>query len=186
MREILAGQELFERLNNADWKTILPQLHYYALNKLRRFAFLEEMYDVNGQAAQLADEAIRLVWEEQRKWNTTYYTELYDFLKGIVDSLISNFINSKEVELTVSLPEEDGNGISHATGDPEQAYIRRETEAEIMAILKADEKAALVFDCLKDGLKPREIAIELGWSAQDVYNILKRVQRKLTEYAKLK
>ncbi|MDP9077806.1 MAG: hypothetical protein M3O71_10315 [Bacteroidota bacterium] len=186
MKEILSGKELFEQLNMADWKKILPKLHYYALNKLSRYTFLEEMYELNGQAAQLADEAIRLVWEEQRKWNTAYYPDIYDLLKGIVDSLISNFIRSKEVMITESLPDGENDNLSGSSEDPEQAYIRKETEAEITAILSDDPKAAQVFDCLKDGLKPREIAIELNWEMQEVYNILKRVQRKLTTFKKLK
>jgi DNA-directed RNA polymerase specialized sigma24 family protein len=186
MKEILSGRALLVHLNAADWKKILPRLHYYTLNKLQRYTILQDMFDVRGLSKQFADEAIRLAWEEQRKWNITYYPELYDFLKGVADSLISNFIKSKEVEITESLPDDDRTDFGEGSESPEDVLIRKETEMEMMRILEGDQKAAQVFDCLKDGLKPREIAEELDWDVQEVYNTIKRVQRKLSDYAKVK
>lgn len=183
MKKILAGKALFDRLNAENWQDILPKLHYYALNKLQRFVFLNEQYDVPGLAAQFADEAVELVWEEQRKWNTDYYDDLYAFLKGIVDSMIYNYVNSKEVRVTESLPDVELIDLEHGSvPNPEQDMIVKEIEAEIKRLLAEDEKAAAVFDCLKDGLKPREIAEELNWDVNEVYSTLKRVQRKLKGY----
>jgi hypothetical protein len=181
-KNILSGQALLERLDKENWQDIIPKLHYYSLNKLDRFNFLYELYDVNNLATQIADEAIKLVWEEQRKWNTNYYANLYPLLKGIVDSLISNFINSKEVEITEALPEYDLDKISECVSNPESDFIISEIEMEIANILKDDVDAQEVFDCLKDGLKPREICTELNWEISKVYNSIKRVQRKLKEH----
>lgn len=183
-KNILSGKQLLNKLNKEDWEKLIPKLHYYSLNKLRRFQFLYDLYNVNNLANEFADEAIRMVWEEQRKWNLSYYPELYSFLKGIVDSLISNFIKSKEVEITEAIPEGDFIDFEQIARNAEDDFILRETEEEITLILKNDLDAAQVFECLKDGLKPKEIADELNWEINSVYNVLKRVQRKLKVYVK--
>lgn len=185
-KNILKGKELLHRLKAEDWNKLIPKLHYYSLNKLERYSFLADMYDVNNLANQIADEAIQMVWEEKRKWNLDYYQELYSFLKGIVDSLISNFINSKEVEITEAIPN-GGEVVDSLSGsNPEKDLIIKEIEEEIKSILQKDDEALRVFDCLKDGLKPREISDELNWNINRVYNILKRVHRKLKEYSQIK
>ena len=185
-KNIISGKQLLDRLKDENWEVLIPKLHYYSLNKLERYDFLRDIYDVTNLSTHLADEAIKMVWEEQRKWNINYYEELYPFLKGIVDSLISNFISSKEVEITESLPEADNELVSSVSTDPEREYILKEIENEIISILKDDDDAYQVFDCLKDGLKPKEIGEELDWDINRVYNTLKRVHRKLKDYSKIK
>lgn len=180
MKQILSGRELFDRLNAVNWRDLLPRLHYYSLNKLQRYPALAEMYDIPGLSTQIADEAVKLVWEGTRKWNTDYYETAYDLLKGIVDSLIFNYVNSKAVISTDALPEDEQLEYRQGTSpNPEQLYIVKEMAAEIEGILKTDPDAAEVFDCLRDGLKPREIADEMNVDVKEIYNIIKRVQRKL-------
>ncbi|HMI02496.1 MAG TPA: hypothetical protein VK541_08450 [Pedobacter sp.] len=133
-------------------------------------------------SAHFADEAIRLAWEQERKWNIDYYPDLYSFLKGIVDSLRSNFLHLKETEITDALPENEEMLMSQITSDPEKDYIIKEMEEDIARILASDEEALSVFECLKDGLKPREISKELDMEVEIIYNIVKRVQRKLKKY----
>lgn len=180
-KEIISGRKLLERLNSENWSALIPQLHYYAFNKLDRYNFLHDSYNVKNLSTHFADEAIRMVWEEERKWNLNYYKEIFPFLKGIVDSLISNFIKSKEVELTEALPEDDYNTVANGS-DPESDYIAKEIEAEIAGILASDSEAFDVFDCLKSGLKPSEISEELDLDIKQVYNVIKRVKRKLNDY----
>jgi len=91
----LSGEALLDRLRATDWKRIIQQLHYYSLNRLKHFPALAEKYDLKNLANQFADDAIRQVWMEERKWNLTEYPELYDFLKGAVDSLRYNFIKKR-------------------------------------------------------------------------------------------
>ncbi|MFI5451357.1 hypothetical protein ACHMWN_04295 [Pedobacter sp. UC225_61] len=181
-KNILSGQELWDRLNQEDWAAIIPKLHYYSLNRLQRFDFLHSRYDVKNLSAQFADEAIRMVWEQERKWNTNYYTDLYVLLKGIVDSLHSNFLHLKETEITEALPEDQETIVSQLASDPEHDYIIKEIEIEIAKILKDDAEAMEIFDCLKNGLKPREISAELDIEIEHIYNIIKRMQRKLKKY----
>jgi len=185
MKNILSGKELLRRLDAEDWKSLIPKIHYYALNKLERYPFLHDLYQVNDLANQFADDAIGMVWEEQRKWNIDYYADLYSFLKGIVDSLVSNFINLREVEVTEAIPEGDYLDFAAIGSDPEYEYVHQETEQEIALILREDEEAAEVFDCLKAGLKPREIVDELGWDIGKVRNVIKRVHRKLKDFAQI-
>ena len=85
------------------------------------------------------------------------------------------------VELTEALPEDDYNTVANGS-DPESDYIAKEIEAEIAGILASDSEAFDVFDCLKSGLKPSEISEELDLDIKQVYNVIKRVKRKLNDY----
>ncbi|MEO3405885.1 hypothetical protein AAFN85_18380 [Mucilaginibacter sp. CAU 1740] len=187
MKEILSGQDLYDRLQLVDWNDLLPKLHYYSLNKLERYPALADMYDIPGLSAQIADEAVKLLWEETRKWNINYYPTASEVLKGIIDSLIYNYVNSKTVTSTDAMPEDDRVVYEYGTSpNPEELYIVNETEAEILEILKTDADAAEVFECLRDGLKPREIANELEVDVREIYNIIKRLQRKLKVFTNSK
>jgi len=180
--QIITGNELLSRLRAADWKKIILNLHYYALNKLERYPILEGRYNVNDLANQFADEAIRMVYDEERKWNRDAYQELYPFLTGIVDSIVSNFLKSSEFLLSERLPEDDYDLTDSSDGGPENDLIVQEMIAQIKEILASDVEAFQVFECLKDGLKPREIAPELNIEISEVRNIIKRVYRKLHDY----
>ncbi|RDC54357.1 sigma-70 family RNA polymerase sigma factor [Pedobacter chinensis] len=180
--DFISETELKVRLDAVDWGDVIPKLHAYALLKLQRFPMLEGRYNVENLSSSIADDAIELVFDETRKWKRSAYADVYAFLKGIVDSLIYNFRNKKEFLLTDQLPEDDFDLQDPNAGDPENSMIVREIESEISAILSSDPDALRVFDCLKDGLKQREIAEELNMKIEVVRNIIKRVHRKLNDY----
>lgn len=180
--KIISGNELLTKLKAANWADILPKLHYYALNKFERYPTLEGRFNIENLATTYADEAIRMVYEQERNWNREAYPNLYPFLTGIVDSLINGFMRSPEVRLSDRLPDNDYNLFDPSEGTAESNIIVHEIEAEIKEILSSDTQAYEVFECLKDGLKPREIGPELNIDMNEVRNIIKRVHRKLKDY----
>lgn len=180
--KIISGNELLEKLKAANWADILPRLHYYALNKLERYPTLEGRFNIENLANTYADEAIRMVYEQERNWNREAYPNLYPFLTGIVDSLIYAFMKSPEMKLIDRLPEHDYDLFDPSEGTAESNIIVDEIEAEIKEILSSDIQAYEVFQCLKDGLRPREIGPELNIDINEVRNIIKRVHRKLKDY----
>src|ERR1700740_875815 len=99
-KSALSGDALLEKLRDADWSRLIKQLHYYSLNRLKYFPQLAERYNLKDLAYQFADDAIRQVWMEERVWNIEQYPDLYNFLKGAVDSIRYNFLKRKEVNIT--------------------------------------------------------------------------------------
>lgn len=180
-KNIISGKELLAKLNMINWEELIPKLHYYALNKLERYPILQGRYNIENLANQFADDAIELIWNEERKWNLDAYADAYSFLKGVVDSLVSAFIKSPEVRLFEPLPDDDYNLKDVSAENSESNLIAKEIEVNIQCLLKDDKEASEVFACLVDGLKPREISIELKITVNDIYNIIKRVHRKLGE-----
>jgi len=180
--DFISETELKVRLDAVDWGNIIPKLHAYALLKLKRYPILDGRYNIENLSSSIADDAIELVFDETRKWKRSAYTDVYTFLKGIVDSLIYNFRNKKEFLLTDQLPQDDFDWHDPNQSNPESEMIVREIESEISAILSSDPDAFRVFECLRDGLRQREIAKELNMEMEAVRNVVKRVHRKLHGY----
>ena len=176
---ILTGQGLLNRLNEEDWRVLIPKLHYYSLNKLQRFSQLEERFNIRNLATYFADEAIKQLWTGERSWNTSYYPEVFQFLAGAVDSLRSNFLRSKEVTLTEPLPEEDDVHLVYTGQDPEKRLISKELENYVRHLFEEDPEASEIFEGLRSGSKPREMALEMHVPVKTIYNGLKRIERKL-------
>lgn len=179
-KTIISGTELLERLEQEKWSTIIPKLQYYSLNKLKRHEYLADRFNINNLAVNFADEAIKQIWLEERRWNIDYYKDVFSLLKGVVDSLIYNFLSSKEMETTGYISEELEDEITGEELDPEALLRLAELEIEVEELFKEDKQEQAVFLCLKDNLKPREICTELQIDINEIYNILKRVERKLT------
>lgn len=177
-KSIISGKDLLDRLSNENWSEIIPKLQYYSLNKIKRYPFLSNKFNINNLALHFSDESIKQIWLEERTWNINYYKDLYSLLRGAVDSLIYNFLNSKEIETTNIITDEVEDELTGST-NIESDIIAGEIESEIAKILGEDIDAYNVFNCLKDGLKPKRISEELEIDVKEIYNILKRVDRKL-------
>ena len=63
----------------------------------------------------------------------------------------------------------------------ESNFIALDLKDKIMKSFKDDALAALVFEAIADGGKPREISDDLGENIKEVYNAVKRVNRKINE-----
>jgi len=175
----VSGTELLDILNEQDWKSIIPRLHYYSLNKLQHFPQLHGRFNVNNLATYFADEAIKQLWTEERAWNNVYYADVFQFLKGAVDSLRSNFLRSKEVVATEPLPDDEIFDFKCDAENPESTLIARDLDEHIKKLFSDDVKAFEVFDGLRHGIKPRDIAGEMNVPVKTVYNAIKRIERKL-------
>jgi len=62
--------------------------------------------------------------------------------------------------------------------------VSKELEETVKNIFADDKEAYQVFDCLKNRMAPRHIAVDLKIPVSQVYNATKRIERKLTELRK--
>lgn len=184
-KNILSGADLLEHLRSQDWGRLTRKLHYYSLNHLLRFPQLQDRFNINNLATHFADEAIKQLWLEERAWNINYYPDVYDFLKGAVDSLRKNFLSSKEVTTTRFISDAEEDLIVDKFNDPESKFIAKEfqqnLEEQIEAIFKDDLDAYMIFDRLRSAMKPANISQDLNIPVKQVYNAIKRIERKLAE-----
>lgn len=180
-KKILSASDLLDRLKEEDWTKLIKQLHYYSLNRLQRYHRLDERFNINNLSTHFADEAIRQLWMQERIWDVNHYADVYDFLKGAVDSLRYNFLKSKAVNITTYIDEFMEDTIKANVADPESQMVIKELEIEIKQIFSTDLEAYHVFECLKNEIAPRHISTDLNIPIKQVYNAIKRIERKLTD-----
>ncbi|MGY4540027.1 DNA-directed RNA polymerase specialized sigma24 family protein [Mucilaginibacter sp. UYNi724] len=183
-KNVLSPGGLLERLRKENWEKLIRQLHYYSLNRLKKFPQLEKKFNLVNLANHLADEAIRQLWMQERVWDTAHYPDVYVFLKSAVDSLRYNFLKSKEQSVTTFLDEAMADTMPDSGDDPQAQLETKELEDQVKAIFDGDPEAYQVFDGVKNGLPAREISLELGLPVKEVYNAMKRIDRKLIELRK--
>jgi DNA-directed RNA polymerase specialized sigma24 family protein len=186
-----------ETLDNAEWDKILPKVLKYATFRVNKYKFLGIP---SAEPEDFVHEAIMMAYGagakgSYRKWNRDRYPDLADFLISIISSITSHesehytkfrhkSFGSQE-EGTLDPLEKEVSSVVSALS-PEQLLIQGQRAKEIIeGINKAaegDEEMQMVLLCIDEGLtKPVQIAGEAGYDVTRVYNILKRIRRKLRE-----
>lgn len=188
-------------LEQQPWEEIILRLDKYALQKAQRLYWPTaskrlHVLPKGFSPTDIAHEAITRLFEGRRDWNPDKDPEVLQYLKGVVDSLMSALVESSEVsEVRVSVPyietynSKDGDGLSPAVtvesttlhhAPPSPALVAQENEMQerIFAAVAGDEDLELLVLCLAEGHNKRsDIARELGVSVDNVTNLRKRLQR---------
>lgn len=171
-------------MTDRDWDSLALQLGRYALHKSRRF------YWRTGSDGQLPDgertesivsKAVLLWLTGRRQWNRAEYGDLQDFLKGVIDSLLSHAANGYDNR---GMTAHDGRlHVLHAT--PESDLLERERAgdadqllAEIVRQCRQDTVMLAIIDAIRNGAATRRAIVEAtGRAAHVIDNGLKRLRR---------
>ncbi len=100
-----------ELFRNADWPSIKPKLAAYSLGKVKSYSWrtTKDSLPKGFTPEDLVQKAVFDTFEglltEQtgvglRKWDPTREPDLLEYLKGVVDSLVNNLVNSSEHKTT--------------------------------------------------------------------------------------
>ena len=176
--QVLSGQQLLDTLHNQNWETLLIKLRAYAITAFYRYRINSERGLLGKEPKDFMEEAIEMVFMEQRKWNVTAYPDLFDFIAGVIDSLISNYLSKKKYEQTTNEFETVIETDTRETGSIDGLLIASEMFAALQKELDGDDDALVVIECMGDGvMKPQQIRDDLGLSESELNNILKRIRR---------
>lgn len=146
------------------------------------------------EAPDLAATALELVILGKRSWDRAAYPDFEVFLRGVVDSLISNLVRSLENRRTRRIghpdPAEessDPEGFAGREPGPVELLVSREDQeafrAAVIKALEGDGEAFQVLECLEAGItKPAEIAAYLGLPVSEINNTQRRLRRKLGSF----
>jgi len=186
-----------KELDESDWDTVLPKVLKYARSRTKLISWLGHKVG----AEELVQQAIARAYgvgerETYRNWNKKTCSDLSNFLIGIIRSITSHLAEHEADFPEESLYNEDGSPedgkLFDATGasnpkTPEERLIEKENLKTIIDTLddleNEDEYMGLVILCIKDGIsKPLKISEETDIEVKDVYNILKRLRRKLNRF----
>ena len=159
---------LEEALRNNDMNEIMDSMTAYVYGRIKTIG----VKDLEGKTPEdFVGEVLMKVAEGERDWSKAKCS-FKVFLFGCLKSHLSNFFKAFEQKYDAELPD-------------------IETEAEIESELKdialqklkkdgADQDEIDVFECWIENInKPAEIAELLGKNVKEVYNITKRLERKM-------
>jgi len=191
----------------ADWEAIGKALTAHAIRQAGKYLWRSKTpHDLakGFSPEEVAQEAIRRVWDFERRWNPEKNPDLLEYLKSVVDSIIWALLYSddhlktrhfptddagKELrdEVIAAAQENDPTGelpLTSSSPDPESKFIEfeEETAAEMLLdrlydLTSEDPEIQKIIECKMDGLKPRAMAEELGIPIEDVRNRIRRLNR---------
>ncbi len=156
-------------------------------------------------------EAISKVFDGDRKWNPSENPDLFQYLKSVVDSLMSHLTKSFDCTNIRRMPQSEEGEIlgeklkpvdpesdtarhlSRPSPDPEQILLRKEEEEaerkafdKLMDSIKGDDDLETVVLCVMDGMmKPAEIAEATGFEIDHVYQLMRKLNRKAAKVSEI-
>ena len=183
----LPSSDVSRRLEEANWDQIHSKLVLYAQFKLETISWPSGHPPGGIEAGDLAQEAIESLFFGRRTWNVAKHPDLEVVLKGIIKSRLSHLVKTKDNRTRRALSEDAGvDGWGHDAlsnnPSPEESLVSKEQIAQIESLLEGDDDAGMVFLCLQEGAKPKEIAEELGKPVKEIYVIKRRIRRKLQDH----
>lgn len=161
---------LTEAIQSVDMEEVLDRMNAYAISRLKSVG----VKSFNGkEPIDFVGDVILKVIEGKRDWATAKCS-FTEFLFGCLKSEINNFFSSNKNLYEDELPDissiEQSINIEH----------KRKQVSELLKQEGADDDELTVFECWADGItKPAEIAKDLGIDVKEVYNITKRLERRL-------
>ena len=192
----------FEDVADEEWRVITKRLTIYASCRLARLHWrglrvkAGQSVVKGNEACDLAADAILSVIDGTRTWNRVAYPDLYEFLKGAVDSKVSALVESAENRKSRLAPVNPKTG-EPATADEfpsgsltpaqiiEDADWKEKFQSALVKELSTDELCLGMFDCLHAGITDRsEMAEMLEVTVADIYNAQKRMNRKIEAVTK--
>jgi len=193
--------EARDLLDRHPWEETLPLLVEYARKRIgfRWWGGLTDGRLPGGrEATDVVYGAIEKVLSGTRGWNPVVQPDLVQHLKNVVESdlnhLAVGFENRRvmteavlDARVAETRPEGFLAGVPSGTPTPPEAAVRREEERAakefsdaFLATLDDDPAMRKVVACIFDGVvKPAEIAARVGIAPTEIYNMRKRLQRRL-------
>lgn len=166
---------LTEAIQSVDMDEIIDRMNAYASSHLKSVG----IKNFNGkEPIDFVGDIILKVMDGHRDWSKAQCS-FTEFLFGCLKSEIANFFKTNKYIHTDDIP---------AIASGLEFHNFEESRQRLSILLKqegADDNELIVFECWVDGItKPSEIAKDLGIEVKEVYNITKRLERRLQKNQK--
>jgi hypothetical protein len=201
------ARDLLGRMSDGELEKMILELGYYALkvrNEYRWRTKDQEALPKGETVNSVVSLALEKVWSGERRWNPAQQPNFMKFMRDVIDSLINHLARGKDNILLTPASDEDGGDcqdrhtgskkaaqdaewLARSEATPEQALIDKESQAQ-----KDEAIRALLEECAGDQVLTKivnamlagydqcgEIAEVVGIEVKDVYNAMKRLDRKI-------
>jgi DNA-directed RNA polymerase specialized sigma24 family protein len=125
----------------------------------------------------------------ERRWQADKEPDLKKYLMSVIDSLLNHLAEHSDNRMLRAMPDEGQAATTPTTSarNPEMALLQEEKkrhEARVMQLLievsQDDPLVLRMIQSMQGGCeKPGDIATTLGIPVSDVYNAMKRLERKI-------
>lgn len=161
---------VYDEFNACDLDHVIDRMVSYACYRLNT----EGIKDFDGKdPLDFVSDIFLKVLEGKRDWNNAK-CPFVEFLFGCLKSDISNFFK------TIKRKIDDIEIENFPDNNFESIEEQKKLIVQMLIDENADDDELIVFDYWIDGItKPNLIAKDLGISEKDVYNIIRRLDRKI-------
>jgi hypothetical protein len=168
----MTSEEYYGLLDDQDWGSIIIRLSAYAVSYC-----IGKRIELPGgkEPEDVAMDAIDRVYSRHRNWDPDGHPDIFEYLKSVVNSIISNELSTAARKGAVEGIEEADEVIMQ--NDVEEEMYCRKLDEEIGRRIGGDAEMSIVYKGLKDRMLPREIAEEFYLEIEVVRNAQKRLQR---------
>jgi hypothetical protein len=194
------------QLSDDALQTLILELGRYALSVSSRLSWRTgNAVDLpRGETVDsIVSKALTKVLTGERRWNPQTAPDLQKYLMGVIDSLLSHLAQHQDNTMLRAVPRRDArpNDGSEALlrptpgatawhqepQDPESVLLQHEQTAyedrvlqHLLDVSQDDPLVTQIIQAMWDGHdKPSEVATALGLPVSDVYNAIKRLDRKM-------
>jgi hypothetical protein len=204
------ARDLLGRMPDDELEKMILKLGYYA-SKVRneyRWRMKEKEALPKGETVNsVVSLALEKVLSGERRWNQAQQPDFMKFMRDVIDSLINHLARGKDNILLTPALDEDSEGdwqteskkaahdtewLARSEATPEQALIDKESQAQrdeaIRALLEecaGDQALTKIVNAMLEGYDQcGEIAQVVGIEVKDVYNAMKRLDRKIASVSR--
>ena len=192
------AQQALARMSEADLGRMIKELGRYALSVSRSKPYWRTADPMDLPRGETVESIVSLAFEKvltgERQWDPDKEPEFKKYLMGVIDSLLSHLSRHKDNTAVTTMPEtaepsggRESGWQAQPPADPETALLLREQqqyEAQVVQLLldtsQDDPVVADIIRTMQAGhAKAGEIAEVLGIPVTEVYNAMKRLDRKI-------
>lgn len=146
--------------------------------------------DPGGVGAQdIVQDSILLYLDGTRKWNKEKYETLELFLRSVIDSIVSNMVNSVKNRRTRDVDNEvnpiEKKADTRLSGVLDKLIVDQEIKKRVQELKEkalSDTLVTQIIECLEAGItKPEEMSEYLNINIKLIYDAKKRFHRKVDQ-----
>jgi hypothetical protein len=201
------ARDLLGRMPDDELEKMILELGYYASrvrNEYRWRTREREALPKGETVNSVVSLAFEKVLSGERCWNPAQQPDFMKFMRDVIDSLMNHLAQGRDNSLLTPAPEQgseveldwhtgstkaahDTEWLARSEATPEQAIIDKESQAQkekaIQALLEecaGDQILTKIVNAMLEGYDHcSEIAEVAGIEVKDVYNAMKRLDRKI-------
>jgi hypothetical protein len=204
------ARDLLGRMLDDELERMILELGYYALKVRHEYRWRtkeKEALPKGETVNSVVSLALEKVLSGERRWNPAQQPDFMKFMRDVIDSLMNHLARGKDNVLLTSAPDEDSEGDWHTGSEkaahdtewlarseatPEQTIIDKESQAQMDEAIRAlleecagDQVLTKIINAMLEGYDQcGEIARVVGIEVKDVYNAMKRLDRKIASVSR--